>query len=1180
MFKSGVLEYQGEIYRVFIVDEKNYYRMDICQRGAKFHSEPNKVLYSEYRKRKSYRYGDIKYKRYIEEIKDKLNQASIEAVYDSQWLPLKEDEPDGEMGFFMYTTRKRDDTFMMQHIEIDGVLSEETYVCQGDLYAIKTIAEVTPIQSTPVNAPQYEDITQTMLSNNKQIEVETSSYVPLYELKKRFDLSHLDDKDYSYIHSKGEARAYVKRCQKAYEEGVLVGYDIESTGLEMDWYGKDELVGIILSAYPGEARYFPFRHNKSSNLPLDYLDEFYDELIKIQSLVVAHNKKFDRKGATRINKDLRVGHDSYILSVLVNPVMKKGIHGLKQLEFERSGNKYLEFDDIFIDKSNINFADLPEDLIVAYACPDADNTRSVWIDQWKKLPKAERGIYEIECQLADLKSDQEYWGFRVDLKDLVTGQERCKETLHLLEEAIRQLSRKSDLNMSSPDVLANLLYNEMRCPVLMKTKGDKPSTSSKALEKLSKLRLDEPKHIVTQNIKDSFGKTIIKADDLNAARFPLCLLLVEYRKYLKLDTAFYNRITRGSVDSARNSGNGYARYFSWINQIVTSGRQSSPLHQLPPAIKNDILSDSPEHYLIDSDFSQIELRFIFSLAKEVALILKASNPGIDIHRAIQYIISHTPIWAISKEQRQRGKSRNFGVVYGISGRGLANNQFGAGATPEQIKQCEDAIDEFYKAFKRIAAYVKKNEATVLKYGYIHTMFYRYKYFYEIHDPEISRERKASLIRQANNLPVQGTAADVMKMAENNIQDYIREKGWDKLVKTSAGELPLVRCMLSIHDEPLVSAHRSIPVEEILEMIRVCMEIPIGNLFKRKKLKLQSVPNNAEILGMKKEIDDKEAYDRVLAMNEAKNNTMPFAPLFAASSISDTWGEGHGGDFELQRELRTRLLNEYKITKKSAFDTWEKRDIDIKDKDGNIVGTENVYGLKYQIKDAINAFLDESITSYMEGLIAKYGEEPKILEQYVRDDVLTHDLIARYSPSKDEVAVHGKYSHMELISYATAKFMKKRNGEDVGKLSSNKEKEEDTSAKQMMAEMAGLGEELVEVAPDGTYIYTEAESIDDYSTDEYETYESLPKILKSQVRYCYLLFDALIIDTEKFPSKGHVDKLLAYLWSIKDDDGFYSIRVIYAGQQLDTKMKIENVDIEVIEDKIREILGKTKEEDVC
>lgn len=1181
MFKSGLLEYEGQKYRVFVVDEKNIYRMDICEEDARFQVDSQKILYSEYRRRKSYHYGDKKYKEYINDIKSKLSQAKMETEYSSEWKELETKDSktiDGELAFFMYTRRKRDDTFYMENVEVDGELFKETYVDQDNLFYLTTIYKTTPIDAVPLNAALYTDVASEMLFNRATRSVDASPYVPLYELEKRFDLRHLREADYKCIHSEAEGDAYLERCIQASKEGVLVGYDIETTGLEMDLYGEDELVGVILSAYPGESRYFPFRHNKFANLPMEYLDKLYDILISIQTLVVAHNGKFDRKGATRRGKDLRVGHDSYILSVLVNPVLEKGAHGLKQLVEAITGKKYLEFEDIFIDKSNINFADLPEDLVVAYACPDADNTRTVWIDQWKKLPKAERGIYRIECELASLKSDQEYWGFRVDYKDLVEGQKKCKETLTMLEDAIHQITKKSDLNISSPDSLSYLLYNEMRCPVLLRTKNDKPSTSSKALEKLSTLKLDKPKNVETYDIKDAFGAVIIKANQLREARYPLCLLLVEYRKYLKLDTAFYGRISRGSVDNGEVKG--CPRYFSWINQIVSSGRQSSPLHQLPPVIKKDILSDTPEHYSVDSDFSQIELRLVFSLAEEISLILKASNPNIDIHRAIQNIISHTPIWAISKEQRKKGKSRNFGVVYGISGVGLANNQFGAGASKDQIEESTKSIHEFYQAFKRVDRYIRKNRANIEKYGYVHTMFYRFKYFYEIFNKEISQQRKNSLLRQGNNMPVQGTAADIMKMAENNIQEYIRNKGWDKLVDTSVGKYPLVRCMLSIHDEPLVSAHRSIPVEEILKMIRECMEIPIGNIFKRKKIRLSPMSKDCEVVGLHEQETDMEEYHRVVAMNKVHDNKQPFAPLFAASSISDTWEEGHSGNYELQRELCTRLLNDYERTHKSAFDPWAKKVIDVKDDNGNVIGTEQVYSLKYQIKDAINSFLDESINGYMEGLISKYGEEPKIVAEHVRDDVLTHDLIERYSPSKDEVKEHGKYSHMELISYATAKYISLRNSdsktEDLHEIAVDK----DNDVKEAMSQFINLGEELVEVAPDGTYIYDGSESVEDMEVDDYEVYEEVPKYKKHQRHYCFLLFETLLIDVDTFPNKDLINELLKYLWTLKDDKGFYEVHLKYAGQQLNTKIRLETVSIDTIEDKIREILGVSKEEDVC
>lgn len=1171
MFRSGELTLGSEKYTVYVLDIPGFRRLDICLEGTEFHRDPARVLYSEYTRRNTYRYGDPALKDELIKLQQKLQFAKMETVNDSDW--------DEEGNFIEYSKSFRDDNFYIQYIKKDSEPYTDIYKADGDSYILQTVSRDYGAVREPLNTGNYVSSVIDIASKAVRASATSSPYIPLETLKKMFNLRHLDSKDYAYIHSIEEARLYMRRCKKAASEGILVGHDIESSGLEMNHNGSDHLTGIVMSAYPDESRYFGFYQNNSYNLPMEYLDEMYDDMIEIQEMLVAHNKKFDRKGATRQNKDLRIGHDSYILAVLVNPVMQRGIHGLKHLEYERSHNKYLEFEDIFIDKSNINFADLPEDLIVAYACPDADNTRAVWLDQWKKLPKLERKIYDIERELADLKSDQEYWGFRVDIAELIKGQMTCEKTLEILKNAIQTLTRRSDVNIDSPDVIADLLYMKMKCPVLMTTDSGRPSTSSKALEKLSKYKLDTPKEILKVDIKNSAGKTIIKASDLNAARYPVILFLLEYRKQLKLSTAFYNRIVRGSISNVDGNLETCARYFSWINQIVTSGRQSSPLHQLPKDIKRVILADTPEHYLLDSDFSQIELRLIFSLAKELALILKASDPGIDIHRAIQYIIVHIPIWKISKEERSLGKSRNFGVIYMMSGRGLANNLYGAGATDDQVEICEKAITEFYAAFKRIRKFVNKNREKVEKDGYMTTMLHRYKYFYEILDPEVSRERKAKLIRQANNLPVQGTAADFMKIAENNIQNYIRDKGWHKLVDTTVGKYPLVRCMLSIHDEPMVSVHRSIPVEEALEMIAVCMELPVGNIFFRSPMSFEELADDIEVVGIEECITDEAILNNTLAKNVTHFNRQPFAPLFAASSISDNWEEGHGGNYEFQRGLRTRLLNNYHKTNKSVFDPWRKsyKDIEVKDADGNVTKTrELVYDLKYQVLEAINEYADESIDSYMEELITKYGDDPNIVKDHVRHDVITHDLIGRYSPTKEEENEHGKYSHMELIEYATHKYFERRSGKviDLEAHRNNEDRDDDISAKEMFAEIADLGDELVQVTPEGDYIYTESLSEEDTDSDvfDYNDEEShIYNITSVKMNYCYEFGDIVFVDCTSILNREDVDKVLAYLYKSHDKNGFYPVHIGYAGKDMDTGIRMESVDTDAVTKFIQDII---------
>ena len=255
--------------------------------------------------------------------------------------------------------------------------------------------------------------------------------------------------------------------------------------------------------------------------------------------------------------------------------------------------------------------------------------------------------------------------------------ENCDYTMNMLLQAFRAITGV-DGNINSTEVLSNLIFGKMSCPVLVRTKTGKPSTGAASIKKLASIKLEgERKNCIEGDLCDLNGRPVVKAKDLNNAKYPALVILEKYRVYNKLRTAFYSRFER-----TKRSG----RVFFWVNQNgATSGRQSSPMHQLPPELKDIILSDSPEHDMWDPDYSQIELRMIAFLAGEKELIELCKDPENDIHRAIGSLISNKEMWQISSEERKVGKRRNFGVVYMISAYGLAAQIAGAGYSKKDVE---------------------------------------------------------------------------------------------------------------------------------------------------------------------------------------------------------------------------------------------------------------------------------------------------------------------------------------------------------------------------------------------------------------------------------------------------------------------------------------------------------------
>ncbi|MDR1523286.1 MAG: hypothetical protein LBS29_04980 [Endomicrobium sp.] len=803
MLKQGVfVDKSGEAHTLYVQETKGFYRLDIVKPGANYHVDVEAVEFSVVKKRKTLTFGNLGLYEDFRELQNMSTFIHAPINKESYWK-------DGK--FYTVSIQEQIDvSYASKCTHCNGKVEVISVQYGNRTYTLYMIAEYNNVSLDPINVMQYaEDV----ISLTDTIDVDTP-YYPLRILRAKFNLSHLEKRDDVVADSIKIARERLHAIDVAEKE--YIGFDTETTGLRVDMLDDDKMVGVVLACNENQSTYFPFRHSEIDNLPLSFLKEIMDVVIKHQDILIMHNGKFDRKVMKKEGYDVRCKWDSLVLSYLVNPVMEKGVHMLKNLMFEYNGLKYLELEDIFVSKQLINFGILPVDIVRLYACPDASNTIAIFKYLYDKLPKYSRNIYEVECDLAHVKADQEYYGLRVDVDSYLKNYDNCEYILDILIRAFRQLTR-IDGNINSPAVISDLMYYKMKCPVLVRTKKTgKASTGALAIKKLAKIKMDKESN-VADDIVDKFGTVIVKATDLNVAKYPALVILEKYRVYNKLRNSFYARFERTMKSE---------RIFFWINQNgASSGRQSSPMHQLPPELKGTIIADSDTHVMWDIDYSQMELRMIAYLAGEKDLITSFHDPDNDIHRVIGSLITGKEMWEISASERKIGKTRNFGVVYLISEYGLAKQLFGAGAERDksQLMAAKQSLDDFYNKFKRIRKYVKNNADLVKRDGFITTKFGRDRYFKEIFNPELSSGEKASIIRKANNTPVQGSAADYLKIAETNFDSYIRAKGWDKIREDG---LPFVRLALSIHDEVLLMADKSIPYEEILLMIRTCMEIPV------------------------------------------------------------------------------------------------------------------------------------------------------------------------------------------------------------------------------------------------------------------------------------------------------------------------------------------------------------------
>lgn len=1147
MYFEGVFALKGEVYRVFIIEDNKYTRLDICEKDAMFNIDVSKVKYSHYTKNNTtYVYGDKNLYESYRELKRKCTDSFGDIDIKSQWVTI-DDESTGiikKVKRFQKVQTKTCNDCGLITTKITGKIVRQQYITDEAQLDIKK-REIIVSALEPMNKASYKKISK--VKDKEPASGLTYRTLEMILSSGMIDLSHLETKDMGCITDVTEGRKYLDRIRKRHKQNMKiladggdvtditpVVVDFEASGTDFDLYGKDEVADLVVSVDEDEARLFSFSHTEYECLPWSFFDELTQVLIECEESLLAHNKKFEQKVFYKLGYKIHIKYDSMMPSILLDPRMHRNIHGLKFLESKYLGHENLElYPHIFYNKKDIDFRVIPKDLAIVYACPDGFDCRHVWRALMKEMPKVQQFLCDIECKLAKYKAEQEYWGLRLDRDKFEKSASDCRWLRDSLKQRIYALVGRDGWKLNSSDILSDILYNQMGCPIYARSKTTKkPSTGMSPLTKLSKIfkKEGEPLGTLTHDIVDKNGETVIKKDDYNKTKYPLTLLLIKFRKVEKLISSFYDRIEKQSqfyYNEDKGDESKCMRWFFSINQNgAESGRQSTTAHQNPKAIKGCILSDSVEHDFINADYSQIELRVMPSMAGEKSLVELCKDRCNDIHRAINALINKVEMWAISSEDRQAGKSRNFGVVYLISGIGLAAQKYGAGPTKQQIAECTKSIEEFFDHFKRISKYLKKNEVDVIRDKVMWTLFFRARYFPDIDNKEISSSKRKEMIRQANNLPIQGTAADIMKIAEVQIGEWIERKGWDKLVDTPQGKYPLVRLALSAHDEVLVFKHQSVPMEEVLEMLRDCMEIKIKG----------------------------------------------FAPLFANPAIVDNWVEGKSSVFEIDGDLRDKQIEEYYRTGKSAYSNDARKNKQI--------------SLQY-----IKEYHEKEIKTYMEGLINEYGADVDELADHVRHPSLTHDLIDRYSSSEEDKKIMHGLTHLERIHRAVEQYLLEREGKlevkEVRKEETEKLSEADIDRLTMesIEEITKMSTQIVEIDETGALVEGDSEDEvegdymmfdDDFSTLEY--------IEKKETPVIYRLFDDVVVDPIGMCDSDK-DELARIMYKYVKPDGFFRLLVIATDSKgdeklIDTGLLVEDASMPEVENFIREksdYLRKEKEE---
>ncbi|NBB82678.1 MAG: DNA polymerase I [Alphaproteobacteria bacterium] len=572
---------------------------------------------------------------------------------------------------------------------------------------------------------------------------------------------------------------------RAVEAGILA-VDTETDSLSAS---RARLVGVSLAITPGRAAYVPLAHAGAAGagtlalddgdgppeqIPLDDALAILKPVLEDPSVLkIGHNFKYDWQVLIRHGIRVTPTDDTMLMSYVLDGGAHG--HGMDELADLHLGHKTIKYSDVCgSGKSAITFDRVALDKARDYAAEDADITLRLHALLKPRLPQERlTAVYElIERPLVAVIGEMEWRGVKVDRSVLARLSKEFAEKLEGLETEIHQLAGHA-FNVGSPKQLATVLFEEMGLEGGKKGKGGTYSTDSSVLEGLS-----AKGHPIAEKVLDWRQLSKLKGTYTDA------LQEVIHPETGRIHTSF----SLAATNTGRLSSN--EPNLQNIPIRTEAGRQ----------IRTAFVAE-PGNKLISIDYSQIELRLVAHVAG-IELLKQAFRDGIDIHAMTASQVFGVPLEEMTPETRRRAKAINFGIIYGISGWGLAQ-QLG-------IDQGEATrfIKAYLERFHELKAWMDQTKKGAKEHGYVETLFGRRVHVPGIKDPNPARRGFAE--RQAINAPIQGTAADIIKRAMIRIPDALAREQLDAWM------------LLQVHDELLFEAPAD-QADRTVEVVRGVME---------------------------------------------------------------------------------------------------------------------------------------------------------------------------------------------------------------------------------------------------------------------------------------------------------------------------------------------------------------------
>jgi len=555
----------------------------------------------------------------------------------------------------------------------------------------------------------------------------------------------------------------------------ITSFDTETTSLDPM---TAQIVGISIAVEAGKAAYIPLAHRGPDapiQLPRDeVLAKLKRWLESKDKKKVGQHLKYDEQVLANYGIVMDgIEHDTLLQSYVLESHRP---HDMDNLALRHLGLKTIKYEDVAgKGASQIGFDEVALDKAAEYAAEDADITLRLHQTLYPQVAaeaQLDHVYRDIEVPTSRVLRKMERNGVLIDAEKLRVQSNEIATRLVELEKQAYEFAG-GEFNLGSPKQIGQIFFEKLELPVIKKTPSGAPSTDEEVLQKL--------------------------AED-----YPLPKVLLEHRGLSKLKSTYTDKLPRMVNATTGRVHTNYAQAVAVTGRLASNdpNLQNIPVRTGEGRRIREAFIAPPGHKLVSADYSQIELRIMAHISGDEAL-LRAFKQGEDIHRATAAeVFSVTPL-EVSNDQRRIAKVINFGLIYGMSSFGLASN---LGITRDAAKLY---IDRYFARYPGVAAYMENTRTSAKMKGYVETVFGRRLWLPEINGGNGPRRQAAE--RAAINAPMQGTAADLIKMSMIAVQNWIEASG----IRT--------RMIMQVHDELILE----VPDDELSDVRKRLPELMCG-----------------------------------------------------------------------------------------------------------------------------------------------------------------------------------------------------------------------------------------------------------------------------------------------------------------------------------------------------------------